>query len=277
MRACNDASDTVVRMSQPAVLSPCIGICRLDTTGYCEGCHRTGSEIAGWLSLGDAQRAHYMDEVLPARAATHAMQGSVDVIGYRRALHPLPTPPGGSGWNRAELSDLLPDPEALVPAAVLIGLIPRSDGWQVMLTVRTEDLRHHGGQVSFPGGRIEAYDADPVAAALREAREEIGLAPTHAEPLGYLDPFDTISGFHVYPVVARIATDFMPMLDPREVADVFEVPLDYLMDASNIREVARDYAGRTRRYYEYAFERQRIWGATAAMLVNLRERLEAVR
>ena len=262
---------------QPAALSPCIGICRLDAIGYCEGCHRTGSEIAAWMSLDAASRLRYMDEILPARAEAHATQASAQVAGYRRALHPLSPQPNGSGWNREELADLLPDPSALVPAAVLIGLVPRPGGAQVMLTLRTDDLRHHAGQVSFPGGRIETGDVDPVAAALREAREEIGLAAHHVEPLGYLDPLDTITGFHVYPVVARIATDFTPTLDPREVADVFEVPLDYLMDASNIRIVARDYAGKTRRYYEYAFERQRIWGATASMLVNLRERWEAVR
>ncbi|MEO8743527.1 MAG: CoA pyrophosphatase, partial [Lysobacteraceae bacterium] len=107
--------------------------------------------------------------------------------------------------------------------------------------------------------------------------EEIGLAPSLVEPLGYLDSFDTISGFHVYPVVARIAPDYRPILDPREVADVFEVPLNYLMDAANIREISREYAGRMRHYHEYAYDRQRIWGATAAMLVNLRERLETVR
>ena len=111
------------------------------------------------------------------------------------------------------------------------------------MTLRTEDLRHHAGQVSFPGGRIEAGDADPVAAALREAHEEIGLAPAKIEPLGYLDPFDTISGFHVYPVVARIDPGYRPVRDPREVADVFEVPLDYLLDASNIRLVEREFAG----------------------------------
>ncbi len=262
---------------QSVVLSPCIGTCRLDALGYCEGCHRTGSEIAAWMSLSEASRLHFMDEILPARAAVQSMREPIDIIGYRRALHAVAAPPSGRAWNRAELSDLLPDADALIPAAVLVGLISRANGWQVMLTLRTEDLRHHAGQVSFPGGRIEANDADPVAAALREAREEIGLMTNQAEPIGYLDSLDTITGFHVYPVVARVAPDFVPMLDPREVADVFEVPLDYLMDASNIREVAREYAGRQRRYHEYTFARHRIWGATAAMLVNLRERLEAVR
>jgi 8-oxo-dGTP pyrophosphatase MutT (NUDIX family) len=202
---------------------------------------------------------------------------SAAIDAWRAALHDLSTPPAGPGWNRAELDDLLPDHVDLVPAAVLVGLIPRADGWQVMLTLRTEDLRNHGGQVSFPGGSIEPGDADPIAAALREACEEIGLAAHQVEPLGYLDPFDTISGFHVYPVVARVAPDYLPTLDQREVADVFEVKLDYLMDTSNIREVSREYAGRQRHYHEFLYERHRIWGATAAMLVNLRERLEAVR
>ncbi len=261
----------------PPVFSPCIGICRLDASGHCEGCHRTGSEIASWLSFDDATRMRFMDQILPARAAAQAAEEQARLEGIRRALHPLMSVPDAAGWNRDELSDLLPDASELVPAAVLVGLVARTGGWQVMLTLRTEDLRHHAGQVSFPGGRIEAEDADPVAAALREAHEEIGVPEQQIQALGYLDPFDTISGFHVYPVVACVAADYAPRLDPREVADVFEVPMDYLMDAANVREVAREYAGRTRRYYEYDFARQRIWGATAAMLVNLRERLEAAR
>jgi 8-oxo-dGTP pyrophosphatase MutT (NUDIX family)/predicted Fe-S protein YdhL (DUF1289 family) len=260
-----------------AVLSPCIGVCRLDASGYCEGCHRTGSEIASWMALDDAARLRYMDEILPARAVAHENHRAAELADVHRAVHPLIAPPSADAWNRAEYADLLPATSALTPAAVLVGLVPRAQGWQVLLTLRTDDLRNHAGQVSFPGGRIEASDADPVAAALREAHEEIGLESNRIAPLGYLDPFDTISSYHVYPVVARIAPDYTLRLNPREVADAFEVPLDYLLDATNIRIVAREFAGKQRHYHEYQYARHRIWGATAAMLVNFRERLEKSR
>lgn len=192
-----------------------------------------------------------------------------------RALHALDAPPAGPGWNLPELADLLPDRgRSLRPAAVLVGLVERGSGWQVLLTRRTETLRHHAGQVSFPGGRIEAADPGPVAAALREASEEVGLAPERAEPLGYLDPFATITGFHVFPVVARIAADFSPRIDPNEVAEAFEAPLDFLLDPRNARRLEMDVRGHRRSIIEFDYGGHRIWGATAAMLVNFRERLE---
>ncbi len=192
-----------------------------------------------------------------------------------RALHPLATPPSGPGWNLEELRDLLPDPQAaLRPASVLIALVERSGQQQVVLTRRTEALRHHAGQISFPGGRIEASDIDPVAAALREAHEEVGLLPAHATPLGYLDPFATITGFHVYPVVARVHPDFVARRDPSEVDEVFEAPLSFLLEPGNARRFEVDYRGRKRSLVEFLYRDYRIWGATAAMLVNLRERLE---
>ena len=194
----------------------------------------------------------------------------------QRALHPLAAPPPGEGWNKQQLIDFLPDGgRNLSPAAVLIGLIPRAAGFQVLLTRRTEGLRHHGGQISFPGGRIEAEDSDPVAAALREAHEEVGLAPSLTSPLGYLDPFVTITGFHVFPVVAQISLDYVPRLDPGEVAEAFEVPLDFLLDPANERRSEVEYLGRMRPLVEFDFRNYRIWGATAAMLVNFRERLES--
>jgi 8-oxo-dGTP pyrophosphatase MutT (NUDIX family) len=194
---------------------------------------------------------------------------------FASALHPLDTPPAGPGWNHSELIDLLPDGgRSLRPAAVLIGLVNRGRGAQVVLTRRTDFLRHHAGQISFPGGRIEAQDADPVAAALREAREEIGLHSSQARPIGYLDPFVTITGFHVFPVVARIASEFSAQRDPSEVEEVFELPFDFLMDPLNARSFEVDYRGGKRNLVEFRYDQYRVWGATAAMLVNLRERLE---
>lgn len=195
----------------------------------------------------------------------------------RAALHPLEAPPQAEPWNLAELHDLLPGGAALTPAAVLVGLVPRPERVAVLLTLRTGDLRHHAGQVSFPGGRIEPGDAGPVAAALREAQEEIGLAPAQAEPLGWLDPLATITGFRVLPLVATVDPGFAPAPDPREVASVFEVPLAHLLAPSNLKRVALDYRGGTRHVLEYLPHEggARIWGATASMLQNLIDRLAA--
>ncbi|KFN45202.1 hypothetical protein N790_10225 [Arenimonas malthae CC-JY-1] len=162
------------------------------------------------------------------------------------------------------------------PAAVLVALVERAGGPQVLLTRRTEALRHHAGQIAFPGGRIEADDADPVAAALREAQEEVGLAAALSSPLGYLDPFVTITGFHVFPVVASVAGGFVPVPDPGEVAEAFEVPLGFLLDPGNVHSLEVDFQGRRRHVLEFRYGGHRIWGATAAMLVNFRHRLEQV-
>ena len=191
-----------------------------------------------------------------------------------RALHPLARAPTGPGWNHAELADVLPHESLLRPAAVLVALIDRADGPRVLLTRRTEALRHHAGQISFPGGSIDAGDADPVAAALREADEEVGLGAGLSLPLGYLDPFVTITGFHVFPVVATVSREYVPRLDPGEVAEAIEVPLAFLLDARNVHELEVDWQGRRRRLLEYRYEGHHIWGATAAMLVNFRRRLE---
>ena len=189
-----------------------------------------------------------------------------------RALHPPSLPPTGQGWNHADIAEFLPQgSEALRAAAVLVGLVDRGEGEQVLLTRRNEGLRHHGGQISFPGGRIEDSDADPVAAALREADEEIGLSPAQASVLGYLDPFTTITGFHVYPVVAQVAADFLARPDPSEVDEVFEVPLDFIVDPANHRRDSRIFQGSERHFWAMPFGTYYIWGATAGMLVNLSE------
>ena len=256
-----------------AVLSPCIGVCTLGDDGLCDGCLRTNTEIARWSQMNDDERLRLM-EVLPGRELVRAGFDSAlrEREALRSILHPLTELPMQAGWNHEELADLLP-PGPQVEAAVLAGLVPRKQGTQVLLTRRTDGLRHHGGQVSFPGGRIEPGDADAVAAAIRESNEEIALASPQIEPLGFLDPFTTISGFRVVPVVAVIDPSYVAVPDPNEVADVFEVPLDYLMAPENLRRVEVDYRGRRRAVLEYDWPGQRIWGATAAILFNLRQRL----
>lgn len=193
------------------------------------------------------------------------------------ALHPLAAIPQRAAWNLDEVADLLPA-TAPVAAAVLVGLVPRGQGTQVLLTRRTEVLRHHAGQVSFPGGRIEPSDADACAAAIRETGEEIGLAQSQLAPLGWLDPLATVTGFTVFPLVATIAPAYHARPDPREVAEVFEVPLGFLMTEGNLRRVPLQWGGKPRTVLEYddhdGMPARRIWGATASILLNLRQRLE---
>lgn len=206
-----------------------------------------------------------------------SMRESFDPARLRRALHPLVSPPQAEPFNRDELRGLLPDDLVPVPAAVLVGIVVRDGLARVLLTLRTDDLRHHAGQVSFPGGRMEAGDAGAVEAAMREAREEIGLPPSSVEPLGYLDPMLTITGFRVVPVVACIDAAFEPRPDPREVAEVFEVALADLVARANMEVRELHLGGRPRRVFEYVGPGaggRRIWGATALILHNLARRME---
>ena len=158
------------------------------------------------------------------------------------------------------------------PAAVLAPIIPRPEGLTVLLTLRAAHLRSHSGQVAFPGGKIDAGET-PGETALREAREEIGLAPGQVEPLGWLDPYLTGTGYRVTALVALIDPAFAPTLNPDEVADVFETPFAFLMDAANHRLEERQWRGRTRKFYAMPHGERYIWGVTAGILRNLYERL----
>lgn len=194
--------------------------------------------------------------------------------GLHLKLHPLRVPPQPPGWNRADLRDVLGD-APLARAAVLVPLCMRPAGLSVLFTRRVEGLRQHAGQVSFPGGRADEADADALATALRESAEEIGLDAASTEPLGYLDCFDTISGYSVTPVVACIRGDFVARPNPDEVAEVFEVPLDWLRDPAHHGTRGIDYRGRAHTIHEFRHGGRLIWGATAGILVNLLERIEA--
>jgi 8-oxo-dGTP pyrophosphatase MutT (NUDIX family) len=170
--------------------------------------------------------------------------------------------------------DLNPDMQPkmpLVPAAVLVPLVQYETRITILLTERTAHLPDHGGQVSFPGGRIDAADRDAVAAALREAEEEIGLEPALVRPIGRLDTYVTRTGYEVSPVVALVQPPTQLRANPKEVAHIFEVPLDFVVDPVNHRLGRRIYQGTERFFYEMPWGEHYIWGATAGMLVNLSE------
>jgi 8-oxo-dGTP pyrophosphatase MutT (NUDIX family) len=158
------------------------------------------------------------------------------------------------------------------PAAVLVPVVDHPEP-TVLLTQRAQHLPNHPGQISFPGGKIEKSDAHPLAAALRETHEEIGLDSGHIEPLGYLDLYMTTQGYRIVPLVARVKPGFALTLNPGEVDHVFEVPLAFLMDQANVQRHARDWNGMTRHYYAITFGEHYIWGVTAGILRNLHERI----
>jgi len=164
--------------------------------------------------------------------------------------------------------------KATKPAPALVPVVARAEP-MVLLTLRTADLPNHSGQIAFPGGKIDATDASPLAAALREADEEIGLAPALIEPIGYLDLYLTFTGFRILPLVARVAPDYQLAINPSEVAEAFEVPLDFVMQPVNHQRHKRDWKGIERQYYAMPFGERYIWGVTAGILRNLYERIYA--
>jgi 8-oxo-dGTP pyrophosphatase MutT (NUDIX family) len=174
------------------------------------------------------------------------------------------------------LGDVLEEEETgrgLTPAAVLVPIVAHAEP-TVILTLRPETMRKHPGQISFPGGRIDPDDADAIAAALREAEEEIGLSPSHVEVIGVADRYLTVTGFEVTPVVGILPPGLSLTPHAGEVAAMFEAPLQYLLDPAHQQVRSAEWRGRTRTYYEIEWQGRRIWGATAAMIVNLSRRLE---
>jgi 8-oxo-dGTP pyrophosphatase MutT (NUDIX family) len=162
----------------------------------------------------------------------------------------------------------------LLPAAVLLPIIRRSVP-TVLLTRRTEHLPQHAGQVSFPGGRADSGDISLVQTALRETQEETGIDPSFITVAGFLDAYETGTGYAILPVVGVLEEGFSLSPDANEVAQIFEVPLAFLLDFANRQKTTREFQGRSRTFYSYTYDGHYIWGATAAMLVNFSERLQA--
>jgi 8-oxo-dGTP pyrophosphatase MutT (NUDIX family) len=197
---------------------------------------------------------------------------NLDAAGLKKLLAasaPLPSVYGDDGAGR--------ETATLIPAAVLVPVVDRAGGLTVLFTQRTEQLKSHSGQISFPGGRTEPGDASPESTALREAQEEIGLASERVEVLARLADYLVRTGFRVTPVVGLLTPPFELAPDRREVADVFEVPLAFLLDPCNHRRETRVLNGREVGFYVMDYGARRIWGATAGMLVNLYRQLSAAR
>lgn len=173
-------------------------------------------------------------------------------------------------WQPEALDESLTRRPVMIPASVLIPLVLRPDGLTMLLTRRTAHLNTHAGQISFPGGRAEHDDGSADDTALREAQEEVGLDRRHVEIIGRLPDYLTGTGYHVTPVVGLLTPPFSLTADPHEVAEIFEVPLAYLMNGAHHQRLMVELpAGGRRRFYAMPYERHFIWGATAGMLRNL--------
>lgn len=187
-----------------------------------------------------------------------------------RLIASLDDPADGLEPLRGDYAELVP--MELTPAAVLIPIVAHPEP-TVLLTRRTDTLRKHAGQVAFPGGRIDPEDDGPIAAALREAQEEVALPPHLVEVIGTADPYETGTGYRITPVVGIVPPDVKLVPAEAEVAALFEVPLAHLMDPANHEIREAEFGGRMRRYYVIEWKQHHIWGATAAIIVNLAKRL----
>ena len=205
----------------------------------------------------DALTAALLQERL---AGTRAPEDPFDVV----------LPPGSERWPELVRERMA---RSLRAAGVLVPVIDRSDGLSVLLTQRSAELKHHAGQVSFPGGRMEEHDADVVQAALRETHEEVGIPPQAIAVVGYLPPMPTVTGYAVTAVVGLVSDDVSLQIDRTEVEYAFEVPLAFLLDRGNERALEREYRGRRIPTVEFHYGGERIWGATAHILVELRKKL----
>jgi 8-oxo-dGTP pyrophosphatase MutT (NUDIX family) len=199
----------------------------------------------------------------------------------RESLDPRPsTPEEGIAWLAGASPDVVSRvraafPARRIPAAVLVPLVERATGMTVLLTQRAETLKDHAGQISFPGGRIEPNDKDAWHAALRESYEEIGLMPSFVEFAGYLPDHDVITGFRVTPAVGFVNPEYQLRIAHAEVHDVFEVPLEFILDTANHKSRQRTLGDLTYQVHDIPYGDRNIWGATAGMLMTLRRMLQA--
>jgi 8-oxo-dGTP pyrophosphatase MutT (NUDIX family) len=189
----------------------------------------------------------------------------------------LTPPPPGDLFLRDDLErrEIAAERGELTPAAVLLLVVNHADTQTVLFTQRTAHLAAHAGQISFPGGRLEAEDESPDAGALREAHEEVGVEPSRVEVLGRLPEYHTSTGYLVTPVVGWASAPLAYAPDPHEVAEVFEVPLAFLLDSRNHRYESAFFKGRTRHFWAMPFGPRYIWGATAGMLVTFQRIMAA--
>ena len=192
-----------------------------------------------------------LDDVLPQLTAR-----------LDRIVHP----PANPSYSDYDLSQERPDQPVLKQAAVLVALIARDHGLNVILTRRSGHLPTHAGQIAFPGGRCDVTDKDVGATALREAHEEVGLDPSYVTLLGVSDAYETVTRFAVTPVVGLVNSLASLKADPSEVDEIFEVPLAFLMDPANHVPQSREYNGVTRQFYAMPYDDYYVWGATAGML-----------
>ncbi|MBZ0128584.1 MAG: CoA pyrophosphatase [Rhodobacteraceae bacterium] len=202
------------------------------------------------------------------------MDRRLDTIGHVRGM--LANGPAGSSSDfdlNPGVVGPWPVADKLRPAAVLVPLIESPRGVNVILTKRSSHLKHHPGQIAFPGGKVDATDADEVAAALREAEEEIALLASNVEVMGRMPFHQTVTSFQITPVVGRVVDPFIARPEAGEVAEVFEVPLAYLADPANYLIEGRYWGGIHRRYYAIPYGPYYIWGATARILRGFAERL----
>jgi 8-oxo-dGTP pyrophosphatase MutT (NUDIX family) len=214
-----------------------------------------------------------------AKPSFDPQQLPIEAIAGEPAVTPERLAPAWLRQRFAEPPLWTPDPgervlagradRAPTPASVLVPLVQRPHGLTLLLTQRTAHLTDHAGQISFPGGRAEDYDADAIDTALRESEEEIGLARRQVEVLGAMPLYQTGTGYCVTPVVGLIAPPFEVTADPSEVAAIFEVPLAFLMDGANHQRISVELPGGRRTFYAMPYEGYYIWGATAGMLRNL--------